>query len=192
MVISKTPYACCVASLGVLSRRFPCPPERFRFWNLLRHQIARSKLLVTGMRSKRATQRNPAEVMFALSRPCGNCPFLKEGAIDLAPGRLESIVEEIVNDDLSTFHCHKTVYRPSTARRPKAERSMCAGAMIYLEKVNRPTVGMRLGHLCGAYDAEAMQANAHLVIEPLTRPAAAPRRRKRREMCRLVPEAPES
>lgn len=133
------------------------------------------------MPMSRPTQ-GPAEVMFALSRPCGNCPFLKDGAIDLAPGRLEMIVAGLLSDDLSTFHCHKTVYRQSSlTRRPKGQQSMCAGAMIYLEKVNRPTVAMRLGRLYGVYDGEAMRTNAHLVVEPLNLgPVTPPRQIKKR------------
>ncbi|HBX5175140.1 TPA: hypothetical protein MH391_21585 [Klebsiella pneumoniae] len=30
-----------------------------------------------------------------LKKPCANCPFKKEGAIELAPGRLEGIINDI-------------------------------------------------------------------------------------------------
>ncbi|HGW3237511.1 TPA: hypothetical protein ACNKCC_005820, partial [Klebsiella pneumoniae] len=45
-----------------------------------------------------------------LKKPCANCPFRKEGAIELAPGRLEGIINDIVENDMTTFHCHKTVH----------------------------------------------------------------------------------
>jgi len=41
----------------------------------------------------------PYENLFKLRRPCANCPFLKQGAIELAPGRLDGIVETLVSDD---------------------------------------------------------------------------------------------
>lgn len=41
--------------------------------------------------------------MFRLKRPCENCPFLKEGAIELRPGRLQGIIDGLVNDDMSNF-----------------------------------------------------------------------------------------
>lgn len=52
---------------------------------------------------------NPFEHHLRLKRPCENCPFLVDGAIDLAPGRLEGIIEGLLVDDLSTFQCHKTI-----------------------------------------------------------------------------------
>ncbi|MDF5404448.1 hypothetical protein P3681_25155, partial [Vibrio parahaemolyticus] len=33
-----------------------------------------------------------------LKKPCANCPFRKEGAIELAPGRLEGIINDIVEN----------------------------------------------------------------------------------------------
>jgi hypothetical protein len=44
--------------------------------------------------------------------------------------------------------------------------AMCAGAMIYLEKLGRPTVGMRLGRLWGRYQPRAMLAHHDLIMEP--------------------------
>ena len=43
---------------------------------------------------------------------------------------------------------------------------MCAGAMIYLEKLGHPTVAMRLGHLQGLYQPETLLAHNFLVIDP--------------------------
>lgn len=31
--------------------------------------------------------------------PCGNCPFRKEGAIKLRPGRLKGIIRDILSDE---------------------------------------------------------------------------------------------
>lgn len=111
---------------------------------------------------------------FLLSSPCDQCPFLKTGAIELAPGRLEGIVQQLVADDHSTFQCHKTTHHASRGGcwdedgtfLPSGQECMCAGAMIYLEKVGRPTVGMRLAALCGLYNRETLEGSFGLVIDP--------------------------
>lgn len=110
---------------------------------------------------------------FRLIKPCGNCPFRKEGAIDLESGRLQGIVNHLVHDDHSTFHCHVTVVGKTGGEwdeegqyTASGNEAMCAGAMIYLEKLGRPTVGMRLGRLWGRYQPRAMLAHHDLIMEP--------------------------
>ena len=118
--------------------------------------------------------RSTIETHFKLHSPCGNCPFLKFGAIELAPGRLDGIVEQLVTDDHSTFHCHKTVHNDRTGGVwndeghyvASGKESMCAGAMIYLEKMGRPTVGMRLGRVFGLYDPDRLRPTFADVIDP--------------------------
>ncbi len=114
--------------------------------------------------------------MFALRTPCSNCPFRIEGAIELEPGRLEGIVEELVRDDWSTFHCHKTVYSNSGGDwgedgqyEPSGKESMCAGAAAYLHKIGRPTVAMRLAFATNTLDVETLVKNGLLVIDPVER-----------------------
>ena len=53
---------------------------------------------------------NPIKQHYRLKKPCANCPFLKEGAIPLSRGRLEGIISTLIEDDHSTFQCHKTVH----------------------------------------------------------------------------------
>jgi hypothetical protein len=116
----------------------------------------------------------PYENIFKLRKPCSNCPFRKEGAIELAPGRLEGIIEGLIEDDWSTFQCHKTVHSEKTGGdwdedgnyRSSGNESMCAGAMVYLEKLGRPTVGMRIGRMMGDYDPSNMHKAFDDVIEP--------------------------
>jgi len=43
---------------------------------------------------------------------------------------------------------------------------MCAGAMIYLEKLGLPTVGMRLGRVLGVYSRDDLGPHFDAVIEP--------------------------
>ncbi|KVD52832.1 hypothetical protein WI87_26260 [Burkholderia ubonensis] len=113
---------------------------------------------------------------FKLRRPCENCPFRKNGAIQLAPGRLAGIIKHLVRDDHGTFQCHKTVHNQHTGGEwdddgnyvASGQESMCAGAMIYLEKIGRPTVGMRLGRVLGLYDSERLLPSFGDIIDPRT------------------------
>jgi hypothetical protein len=121
-----------------------------------------------------ASDRGAMEAAFRLKKPCANCPFLKCGAIDLAPGRLDSIIAQLVGDDHSTFQCHKTVHHKVTGGQwdeeghyhSSGKESMCAGAIIYLEKMGRPTVGMRLGRVFGVYDPKVLAPHHDLVLDP--------------------------
>jgi len=79
--------------------------------------------------------------MFNLKAPCANCPFRKdEGAIDLAPGRLEQIIKDIENEEV--FFCHKYLSGEETldesgdiiAYKSGKGDQCCAGAIIYIEK----------------------------------------------------------
>lgn len=105
--------------------------------------------------------------MFRLKKPCANCPFKAKGAIDLEPGRLAGIVEQLRQDDWSTFSCHKSVHNPKTGGTwddegvytPSGKEAMCAGAMLFLEQIGRPSVGMRIGQLMGLYDPARMTGN---------------------------------
>ncbi|MEZ1440132.1 hypothetical protein QVM41_28145 [Pseudomonas shirazica] len=92
-----------------------------------------------------------------LKRPCANCPFLKEGAIELAPGRLDGIIEGLLEDDHSTFQCHKTVHSRKGGEwdedgnyTASGHEAMCAGAAAYLMKNGSPSVAMRIAFATGA------------------------------------------
>lgn len=117
---------------------------------------------------------NPLADMFRLKRPCGNCPFRKTGAIELRPGRLQGIVNDLLVDDWSSFSCHKTVYPDheagSSSNQPTTRESMCAGAAIYLQKVGRPSVAMRLAQSVGILNPKDLDAQASTVIDPIAEP----------------------
>ncbi len=116
----------------------------------------------------------PFQNVFKLRRPRANCPFLKHGAIELSSGRLDGIVETLVSDDHSTFHCHKTVHNDRTGGEwdedgdyaASGHESMCAGAMIYLEKLGRPTVAMRIGRVLRMYRPDILAPHFDAVIKP--------------------------
>jgi len=117
---------------------------------------------------------NPIRSLFRLKKPCSNCPFLKEGAIELQPGRLDGIVKHLLADDWSTFRCHKTVHNKKTGGEwddvgryhASGKEAMCMGAAVYLEKLGRPTVAMRIAMLSGMYDQDATKAIHPLIIDP--------------------------
>ena len=98
-----------------------------------------------------------------MSRPCADCPFRREGAIELRPGRVEQIVADLLADDWSGFICHEAYY--GKAKR----RAQCAGAMVLQLKAERPNVAMRLAASMGLLDFEALRAQFADIIEPPTR-----------------------
>lgn len=111
-----------------------------------------------------------------LKKPCSNCPFRNdEGAIELAPGRLEEITQTIL-DDRNSFYCHKTVhYDDEHDRRDEegggeyvaaGDEQVCAGAMIWLLKVGRPNVVMRYNNCIEPGFFDRLMKSAHMVIEP--------------------------
>lgn len=118
------------------------------------------------------------DAAFSLKRPCGNCPFLKEGAIELEPGRLQSIFQSLLDDDGANFHCHKTVYHEKTggswvvdedgtsSYECSHKEAFCAGAMIFMQKVGHSSVLMRMAQALGYYRASDLMEHADLVIEP--------------------------
>jgi hypothetical protein len=96
-------------------------------------------------------------------RPCADCPFRCEGAIELRPGRIDQIIADLLADDWSGFICHEAYY--GKAKR----RVQCAGAMVLLLKAGRPNVAMRLAASHGLLDFEALRAQFADIIEPPTR-----------------------
>lgn len=107
-----------------------------------------------------------------LKKACANCPFLKKGAIELSPGRLEGIIEHLTKDDHSTFHCHKTVHSAKGGERdddghykPSGKEAMCAGAATYLMKKHRPTVGMRIAFATGGAKPDDWDSQKDRVID---------------------------
>ncbi|HEE9763390.1 MULTISPECIES: hypothetical protein [Pseudomonas] len=107
-----------------------------------------------------------------LKRPCANCPFLKEGAIELAPGRLDGIIEGLLEDDHSSFQCHKTVHSRKGGDRDEdgnyrssGHEAMCAGAAAYLMNNNRPSVAMRFAFATGAATPADWDQSKAIIID---------------------------
>lgn len=93
-------------------------------------------------------------------RPCANCPFRSDdAAIELRPGRVEGIVQDLIESDFRTFSCHKSL---------GGERMMCAGAVAVMAKLGRMPVIARLGLVTGVITQADVEASMALVIDPAT------------------------
>lgn len=105
---------------------------------------------------------------YKLKRPCGNCPFLKEGAIKLRSGRVEGILTDLMEDDHKQFPCHKTLSGAEDEEgdyHSSGEEMMCAGAAAVLLKRGMPTVGMRLALTFGFVKPEHWEAHYDKTID---------------------------
>ncbi|MFS0883264.1 hypothetical protein [Metabacillus niabensis] len=94
---------------------------------------------------------------FDLKKPCKDCPFIKGSStnVTLSEGRIEGIVKDLRND--MSFTCHKTLDKP------KLEQQHCAGAMIFLEKEDRPNQIMRIAERIGLYDRSRLETCPNII-----------------------------
>lgn len=94
---------------------------------------------------------------FDMTKPCKDCPFIVGSSTNttLVEGRLDGIVEDIEKG--YTFTCHKTLELPSR------EQQHCAGALIYLEKQDRPNQLMRIAERFGDYDRRKLDMTANII-----------------------------
>lgn len=99
---------------------------------------------------------------YGLKKPCANCPFLKDRdkAISLREGRVPGIVEDLLTGRSSSFSCHKTL------KGGKATEMQCAGSLIMMEKLGRPTQLMRVMERLKAYNPKDFEPAWDLVIGP--------------------------
>jgi hypothetical protein len=83
-----------------------------------------------------------------MTTPCDNCPFLKKFKRGYTLARLNSFAR-------GEFHCHQTgdIDDEGTGDFIANKNSVhCAGALIFLEKRNRPHQIMRIAERIGMYD----------------------------------------
>lgn len=97
----------------------------------------------------------------AVTKPCANCPFLRKGAIELAPGRLENIIADLTRDDKINFRCHKTVH----TKKPMAEAN-CVGSIVYMMKAGRPSLSMRFAMAMKLVAQEDYTRFNDVIIDP--------------------------
>lgn len=101
-----------------------------------------------------------------VKKPCANCPFKREGAIELREGRLAQIARELMANDQTPFLCHKTVYRSGSKACHDRGESVCAGSMIFLLKAGAPNVAMRMAAALGLIDFKDLRAQYDDILEP--------------------------
>lgn len=95
---------------------------------------------------------------FEVTRPCSNCPFLKEGGIRLSRARAKEIGGMMLSRDGGTFPCHKTTVDTEDGedRMVGSESLHCAGALIFAEKQGFANQMMRIAERLGIYDASKL------------------------------------
>lgn len=96
---------------------------------------------------------------FDLKKPCPNCPFLNNIRGYLRKARIRQIEGSLVR---GSFPCHKTVEWDSEGENTVNDREQhhCAGALILLEKLNRPSQMMRVMERIGCYDRTKLDMGA--------------------------------
>ena len=111
------------------------------------------------------TRAKAKSALFGMSKPCANCPFLKEGAIDLRPGRLDGIVNHNVKGgEWSTDpDTGREVYRPS------GKESACVGSLIFALKAGRTPVALRFALMIGDAQYGTLMAQSAAIIDPPNR-----------------------
>ncbi len=90
---------------------------------------------------------------FKVKSPCNDCPFRIDHPIQLAHGRMNGIMNDVLRGD-KTFACHKTTHGA------KRETSHCAGALILLEKSGRPNWRVRFAMMLGFLDPSKLNMKA--------------------------------
>lgn len=127
---------------------------------------------------------------FGLVSPCGNCPFLADNDKSirkhLHPERTAGIIEDLITGVTSGFACHKTCNGEHEEDDegegryiPGGGEMQCAGMLIMLEKMGRPTQNMIIAQRLHLYHPEKLEPHHDKVInyEDLERDRHRPRRR---------------
>jgi hypothetical protein len=93
---------------------------------------------------------------YDLKNPCALCPFRNDaGRLYVHPTTLEGMAA-------GEFCCHKTgkVDDETGDIEPTRNSQHCAGALIMLEKMNRPHQMMRISERLGRYDRRKLNMEA--------------------------------
>jgi hypothetical protein len=88
---------------------------------------------------------------YGMTTPCAQCPFRNDIPAYLTPERVVEIDAALVQ---SEFHCHKTTEHDDESGEAvnSGKEIHCAGALILLEKMERPSQMMRIAERLGMYD----------------------------------------
>ena len=96
---------------------------------------------------------------YAMTEPCDACPFLKGSGFTW---------RSLVQHASGAFACHKTcgLDNDTGTYEPKKKSLHCAGALIFLEKHNKPHQMMRICERFGMYDRSKLSMDAPVVSSP--------------------------
>lgn len=94
--------------------------------------------------------------IFKMRKPCSNCPFRREGAIELREGRLQDIKASLIADDHEVFHCHKTLDAPEG-------KAMCMGAAAWTNAHGRPNLLTRLALFLNVLSQEELDSAEKII-----------------------------
>lgn len=95
-------------------------------------------------------------MLMDLKEPCPECPFRNDTPSYLTQHRAKQFSKALLNDQ--TFTCHK--YCHSLGLDKTKEERHCAGALILLEKLNRPNQWMRWMERLQMYDRTKLNMDA--------------------------------
>jgi hypothetical protein len=109
-----------------------------------------------------------------MTSPCPSCPFRTDIPPFLRPGRAAEILNALIEQD-GSFQCHKTIDYSAVgdeefmdpiacARQKNAQH--CAGALILLEKIEKPNQLMRAYERFRAYDRRKLDMTAPVFDTP--------------------------
>ena len=93
-----------------------------------------------------------------LTAPCGDCPFRSDKPFPLGPARVTEIERSL---ERGYFPCHKTLDYDDGDDPVETEKTQhCAGALILLEKLERPSQLMRIYERINSYDRTKLDMDA--------------------------------
>lgn len=115
---------------------------------------------------------------YALTRPCALCPFRTDVKPYLTPRRVREIEVGLARGE---FPCHETTGAKDgeVESVPESAHAHCAGALILLEKLERPSQMMRISERLGLYDRTRLDMDAPVFDSFEEMIDAQPRRRSR-------------
>ena len=117
---------------------------------------------------------------YDLTRPCKECPFRTDIRAYLTPARVREICDSLIARQ-QTFSCHKTNNFGEDGDGVETHNSQhCAGALIFLEKLNRPNQMMRIAERMRMYDRTKLHMDAPVFDTPAQMSAAQPKQRRTR------------
>lgn len=96
-----------------------------------------------------------------LRKPCDNCPFRTDVGRYLRLDRYADIAKSIV-DRGENFTCHKHNHFDDHAGAAITHSGSmsCAGAMIFLQHLNRPNACMQIMQRLGMFDPNKLRMNS--------------------------------